>query len=324
MSGTTMKIMLGCFFLLLIAMGASGVAAQTYPNKPVRFIVPFTPGGSADSLARVVGQKLQEKWRVPVIIDNRGGAGANIGAQLAAAAPPDGYTIFQFNIANAIAISVYKKLNYDPIKDFSPVTLLAMQSFILVATPAINVGSMQELIALAKAQPGKVIYASSGIGGSSHLAGELLKTVANINLLHVPYKGSGPALSDVLSGQVHLLFNNLMASLPLVKAGKLRAVGVTSAKRSPLAPELPTIAESGAPGYEAGTWYGVVTPAHTPRAVVNKLYTDVKQVVEIREVHKQLSGYELVGSSPEQFAQFLKAEVERWGRVVKFAGVQID
>ena len=317
---------LACGLFLLGAAAALEVSAQAYPSKPVRFLVPFTVGGGADIIARVIGQKLQEKWGQQVVVDNRGGAGGNLAAELTAAAAPDGYTIFQFNVANAIAISLYKKLNYDPVKDFSAVSLLASSPFIFLAQPALKAATVQELIAQAKAQPGKLIYASSGNGGPSHLAGELLKTMAGINITHVPYKGVAPALSDVFAGQVQLMFAVPASGLPQVKAGRLRALGVTGAKRTPLAPDLPTVAESGVPGYEASTWYGLVTPAKAPRAVVSKLYADVKQVLALPEVQERLTGVgvELIGNSPEEFAQFIKTEIARWSRVVKFSGAQID
>ena len=317
---------LACGLFHLGAAAALEVSAQAYPSKPVRFLVPFTAGGGADIIARVIGQKLQEKWGQQVVVDNRGGAGGNLAAELTAAAAPDGYTIFQFNVANAIAISLYKKLNYDPVKDFSAVSLLASSPFIFLAQPALKAATVQELIAQAKAQPGKLIYASSGNGGPSHLAGELLKTMAGINITHVPYKGVAPALSDVFAGQVQLMFAVPASGLPQVKAGRLRALGVTGAKRTPLAPDLPTVAESGVPGYEASTWYGLVTPAKAPRAVVSKLYADVKQVLALPEVQERLTGVgvELIGNSPEEFAQFIKTEIARWSRVVKFSGAQID
>ncbi len=317
---------LACGLFLLGAAAALEVSAQAYPSKPVRFLVPFTAGGGADIIARVIGQKLQEKWGQQVVVDNRGGAGGNLAAELTAAAAPDGYTIFQFNVANAIAISLYKKLNYDPVKDFSAVSLLASSPFIFLAQPALKAATVQELIAQAKAQPGKLIYASSGNGGPSHLAGELLKTMAGINITHVPYKGVAPALSDVFAGQVQLMFAVPASGLPQVKAGRLRALGVTGAKRTPLAPDLPTVAESGVPGYEASTWYGLVTPAKAPRAVVSKLSADVKQVLALPEGQERLTGVgvDLIGNSPEEFAQFIKTEIARWSRVVKFSGAQID
>ena len=321
-----MKIWHCCLFPVFFAIGAEDLAAQAYPGRPVRFIVPFTPGGGADTIARVIGQKLQEKWGQQVIVDNRGGAGGNIAAELTAAAPPDGYTIFQFNVANAIAVSLYKKLNYDPVKDFSAVSQLASSPFVLLTQPALKIATVQELIALARKQPGQLTYASSGNGGPSHLAGELLKTMAHIDLTHVPYKGAVPALNDLLGGHVQLVFAVPASGLPHVKAGRLRALGVTSPSRSPLAPELPTIAESGVAGYEASTWYGLVAPAHTPQPIVTKLYVDVKQVLGLPDVQERLSGVgvELIGSTPEQLAQFIKAEIARWSRVVKFSGARID
>jgi len=292
----------------------------------VRFIVPFPPGGGADVIGRVIALKLVEKWGQQVVVDNRAGAGGNIAAELAAAAAPDGHTIFQFNVANAIAVSLYKKLNYDPVKDFSAVTLLASSPFILVTHPAVKASNVQELIALAKAQPGKLSYASSGNGGPSHLATELLKTMSNISLIHVPYKGVALALNDLLAGQVQIMFAIPATALPQMKAGRLRGLAVSGAKRSPLAPELPTIAESGVPGYEASTWYAVVAPAGTPRPVIAKLHADITQVLQQPEVRERLAGVgiELIGSTPEHLAQFIKSEIAKWSRLVKFSEARVD
>ena len=301
-------------------------SGQAFPSKPVRFLVPFPPGGGADVIGRVIALKLVEKWGKQVVIDNRAGAGGNIAAELAAAAAPDGHTIFQFNIANAIAGSLYKKLNYDPIKDFSAVTLLASSPFILVTHPGVKASNVQELVALAKAQPGKLAYASSGNGGPSHLATELLKTMTQIGLIHVPYKGVALALNELLGGQIQIMFTVPATAMPHMKAGRLRGLAVSGAKRSPLAPELPTVAESGVAGYEAITWYAVVVPAGTPRAVIAKLHTDITQVLQQLEVRERLTGVgvELIGSTPDQLALFIKAEIAKWSRLVKFSEARID
>lgn len=234
----------------IAALTIAQAAAQAYPTKPVRFIVPFTPGGGADLIGRVVGQKLGELWGQQVIVDNRAGAGGNIAAEITAAAAPDGYTLFQFNVANAIAPSVYKQLNYDPVKDFAGVTQLASSPFLLVAYPGIKAKSVQELIALARAEPGKLSYASSGIGGSTHMLGELFRAMSRTDIVHVPYKGAAPALTDITAGRVHLMFVVPASVLPYVNAGRLRALGFSGAKRSPLAPDVPTVAESGLSGFE--------------------------------------------------------------------------
>ncbi|MEO8752789.1 MAG: tripartite tricarboxylate transporter substrate binding protein [Casimicrobiaceae bacterium] len=307
-----------------VVPGATHAAGEAYPAKPVRIVVPFAAGGGADLIARVIGQKLQEKWGVPVIIDNRGGAGGNIAAEVVATSPADGYTLFEYNVANAIAVSVYKKLNYDPVKDFTPVTLIARSPFILIASPTLAATSVQDLLAQAKANPGKMSFASSGNGGSTHLAGELLKTMAVIDVTHVPYKGAAPAMTDLMAGRVQFMFVDPASGLSMAKAGKVRAIAVTSQKRTPLAPDLPTVAESGVPGYESGAWFGLALPANAPRAVVDKLNADVRQVLELPDVRERLAGYELAGSTPEQFGEFVKAELTRWSRVVKVSGAQAE
>jgi tripartite-type tricarboxylate transporter receptor subunit TctC len=300
--------------------------ARPYPSKPIRFIVPFAPGGGNDIIARIVGQKLTEMWGQQVVVDNRPGAGGNIAAETTARSAPDGYTVFQFNVANAIAVSLYKKLSYDPVRDFAAVTQLASAPFILVAHPAVKAKTVPELIALARAQPGKLNYASSGNGGSTHLVTELFKTMARIDLVHIPYNGAGPALNDLLGGQVQILFAVPATALPHVKSARLRALGVSSLKRSPLAPDLPTISEAGVTGFEGSTWYGVVVPARTPRAVVAKLNADILQVLRQPEMQERMSGQgvELVGSAPDAFAQFIKSEISKWGRAVTLSGARVD
>jgi tripartite-type tricarboxylate transporter receptor subunit TctC len=309
-----------------IAQTASPGAGLTYPSKPVRYIVPFPPGAGNDIIARIVGQRLAEKWGQQIVVDNRPGAGGNIAAETTARAAPDGYTVFQFNVANAIAASLYPKLNYDPIRDFAAVTQLASSPFLLVVHPAVKAKTTQELIALAKAEPGKLNYASSGNGGSGHLVAELFKAMAHINLVHIPYSGGGPAMNDLLGGQVQILFAVPAAALPHVKAGRLRALAVSSLKRIKLAPELPTIAESGVVGFEGSAWYGVVVPALTSRAIVAKLNSDILQVLQQQEILERLSGQgvEVVGSSSEDFAHFIKSEVSKWSRVVKISGAKVE
>ena len=297
-----------------------------YPGKPVRYIVPFPPGAGNDIIARIVGQKLAENWGQQVVVDNRPGAGGNIAAETTARAAPDGYTVFQFNVANAIAASLYSRLNYDPIRDFAAVTQLASSPFLLVIHPAVKARTTQELIALAKAEPGRLNYASSGNGGSGHLVAELFKAMAHVNLVHIPYSGGGPAMNDLLGGQVQILFAVPAAALPHVKSGRLRALGVSSAQRIKLAPELPTIAESGVAGFEGSAWYGVVVPALTPRAVVVKLNADIVRVLQQPEVLERLSGQGVlvVASSPDDFARFIKSEVAKWSRVVKISGAKVE
>lgn len=300
--------------------------AAPFPNRPVRFIVPFPPGGGADVIGRVLSQKLTEKWGQQVVIDNRAGAGGNIAAELAAAAPPDGHTIFQFNIANTIAPSVYKKINFDPVKDFNAVTLLASSPFILVTHPSVKATTVQELVSLVKSQPGKFSYSSSGNGGPSHLATEMLKTMTGIQLTHVPYKGVALAMNDLLAGQVQITFTVPGSGLPHIKTGRLRGLAVTTAKRSAIVPDLPTIAESGVPGYDTSTWYAVVVPAGTPRAVISKLHADMTQALQLPDVRERLMGVgaDLVGSTPDYLAEFIKTELAKWSRLVKFSEARID
>lgn len=305
---------------------STAFAADVYPVRPVRIIVPFAPGGATDIVARLVGQKLNEGWGQPVVVDNRAGAGGNIAAELAAAAPADGHTIYQFNIANAISPGLYKKLNYDPVKDFSAVTLLGSSPFILVVHPSVKATNLQEFIALTKSQPGKFSYASSGNGGPSHLATEMMKSMAGIPLTHVPYKGVATVINDLLSGQVQVTFTVPGSGLPHVKTGRLRGLAVTTAKRSAVVPDIPTIAESGVPGYDMSTWYAVTVPAGTPRPIISKLHTDMTQTLQLPDVRERLigAGADLVGSTPEFLAGFIKTEIAKWTRVVKQADVRID
>ena len=311
--------------LLLAATMAAGVA-HSYPTKAVRFIVPFTPGGGNDIIARVIAQKLTEAWGQQVVVDNRPGAGGNIAAETTARAAPDGHTVFQFNVANAIAVSLYRKLAYDPVKDFAAVTQLAASPFIMVVHPAVRASNVKEFIALAKAQPGRLNYASSGNGGSTHLVGELFKTMAGVDLTHIPYNGGIPALTDLMAGQVQTMFAVPATTLPLIKSGKLRPLGITSAHRSPVAPELPTIAESGVPGFEGAAWYGVVVPSRTPAAIVAQLHRDIVHALRLPEVQERLvsQGLELVGSTPDEFAQFIRSEILKWAKVVRISGARVD
>ena len=315
-------------FVLTIVLLSSAIAgaAQPYPSKPLRFIVPFAPGGGNDIIARVIGQKLSERWGTQVVVDNRPGAGGNVAAEITAKAAPDGHTVFQFNIANVIAVGLYKKLSYDPVRDFSPVTQLASSPFLLVINPAVKAATTQEFMVLAKTQPGKLNYGSSGNGGSTHLAMELMKSMANINLVHVPYGGAGPALPDLISGQVQALFTTPLTAVPHVKSGRLRSLGVSSAKRIAMLPEMPTIAESGVPGYESSAWYGVVVPARTPRDIVMHINTELVRILRDKEMIERMSsqGVDLVGNSPEAFGQFIKSEIAKWVKIVKASGAIVD
>jgi len=310
--------------LAALAISASALA-QGYPAKPVRMIVAYPPGGGTDIVGRVVAQKLGESLGQSVVVENRGGASGNIGTELAARAAPDGYTILMGNVApNAINVSLFKNLPFDPVADFVPVSLVASTPNILVVHPSTPARTVKEVIALAKAKPGTLNFASAGVGSSSHLAGELFRILAGADIVHVPYKGAGPAMVDVLSGQVQLYFATMPAAMPHVKSGKLAPVAVTSSRRSQALPDLPTTAEAGVPGYEASTWYGVLAPAHTPAAVIARLHENIVRILAVSETRARLAdqGFEPVGSSPEEFGAYIKSEIAKWEKVIGDAGIR--
>jgi len=304
---------------------ASTVVAQNYPSKPIRMIVPSTPGGSVDTLARSVGPRLTEKWGQQVIVDNRSGAGGAIAGELVAKAPPDGYTLLVGTIASlATNVSLQKKLPYDPVKDFAPVTLLATQNLMLLVHPSLPVKSVKDVTALAKKRPGSLSFASAGNGTGGHLSGELYKMLAGIDMLHIPYKGVAPAMIDVVSGQVTMTFASILSGSQQVKAGRLRALSVTGARRSAAVPELPTMVEAGVAGYESATWYGIVAPAGTPADIVNRLHGEIAGILKSPEMNDRLSkeGADPVGSTPAEFGRHIQNEVEKWRKVIKAAGIQ--
>lgn len=314
---------------LLAALGAgvllsSAAFAQNYPTKAIRFIVGYTPGGAADILARAVGAKMTEAWGQSVVVENRAGAGTNIGSEIGAKAPPDGYTLFMPTVANAINVSLYPKLAYDPVKDFTFVTNIATVPGIVVVHPSVPARNAKELIALAKAHPNDLRHGSTGIGSPHHLAGELFKTMAGIKMIHVPYKGASPALVDVVAGHIEVYFGAFVSVLPHVKSGRLRPLGVTSLKRVPALPEIATIDEQGLKGFETGSWFGVAVPAATPREIVNKLHAEVVRIIKMPEVYERIAseGATFVGDTPEQFAAFFKAEIVKWGKAVKASGAK--
>ncbi len=306
-----------------MAAMASAAWCQSYPVKPVRMIAASSPGSAVDIVARIVAQKLGEQLGQQVIVDNRAGAGGNLGAELAAKAPPDGYTLFMGTPAHAINTGLYRKLNYDLIRDFAPVTQVTSGQYVVIVHPSLPVKSIKELIALARAKPGQLNYASAGSGNATHLAGELFASIARVKLVHVPYKGSGPALSDVVGGQVQLMFCNLTAAIPQVKTGRIRALAVTGQKRAAAAPELPTVIEAGVPGYSVISWFGVLVPAATPRDLVMKLNADLARTMSSPDVRDRLAadGAEPTTGTPEQFGTFLRAEITQWTKVVKDAGI---
>ena len=316
------------FGLAVIATAVSNFAlAQEYPVKAIRFIAPNLPGGPTDILARLIGQKLAESFGHPVVIENRAGAGGNIGTELAAKSAPDGYTIVTGNNATFGAnVSLYKHLGFDPLKDFAPLVLVATQPNILVVHPSLPVTSVKQLIALAKARPGQLNYAGSGMGAVAHLAAELFKSMAGVDIVHIPYKSAGPALVDVIAGQNQLMFATSLSVQQHIKADKLRALAVTTAKRSRLMPELPTIAEAGVPGFEAMTWHGVLTTAGTPPAIVNKLSAEINRILQLPDVRERLGalGAEIIGGTPQEFAAHIKREIPKWAKVIKDAGVRLE
>ncbi len=308
----------------IAAPAVRDLAGQTYPSRPVRLIVPFPPGGGTDIMARIVGEKLGETLGQPFVVDNRGGAASTLGSSIAAKAAGDGYTILLVTASYAISAGFYRSLPYHSVKDFEAVGLVASQPLVLVKHPAVQANSVTELIAFARANPDKLNYASGGEGGINHLAGELLKNMAGIRLVHVPYKGAGPALTALLGGEVQLFIATLGSALPYIRAGKLRAIAVASAQRSPTVPDLPTIADSGVPGYEATNWYGFLAPRGTPSGIIGLLNKRIVTVVESKEARDRLTaaGFELATSGPRQFAEYLKSEIGKWARTIKDAGMR--
>ena len=305
----------------------AAAAADAYPAKPIRFVVAFPPGGGTDIIARSIAQKLAERLAQHVVVDNRPGAGGNIGTDIVAKSAPDGYTILMGSAGPlAINASLFAKMPFDPIKDLAPVTLAASTPNVLVVHPSLPARTVKELIALARSRPGEINFASSGHGTPAHLAGELFNSMAGVKLVHVPYKGAAPALADLLGGQVQLMFSTMPPALPHVKDGKLRALAVTSRKRSPATPELPTIDEAALPGFEAITWHGVVVPAGTSAAIIARLNREIVAILHLPEVIERLSGQgaEALGSTPEEFAAYIRSESVKWAKVVRESGAKAE
>jgi tripartite-type tricarboxylate transporter receptor subunit TctC len=309
---------------LLLALTASA-AAQDYPTKPVRLIVPFPPGGSNDVVGRMIAQQLSDRLGKQVVVDNRGGAGGVIGSEVAANSMPDGYTLLVISLAHAVSPWLYK-LNYDPIKSFAPVSILASGPNVLVVHPDLPVHSVRELIALAKQKPGELNYASAGIGSFQHMGGELFKLIAGVDIVHVPYKGGGPAMTDVLGGHTRVMFSSLVQTSGFVHNGQLRALGTGGSHRSSVLPDVPTIAEAGLPGYDATNWWGIVAPAGTPPAIVEKLHNDISAVQNSEQTRKQFAteGAEIVQMSSPEFGTFMASEIKKWERVVKESGIKAE
>jgi tripartite-type tricarboxylate transporter receptor subunit TctC len=310
--------------ILTIAV-CTNVCAQPFPSRPVRFLVPFPPGSGVDIVARQIGQKMTEQWSTAVVIDNRAGAGGSVAVELAANARPDGYTILMGNLAtHALNPSLHKSLPYDPIKDFSPITQVVSVPEILVVNASLPVQSVQELIALAKSKPGQINYGSAGIGSMPHLSGELFNSLAKIDTTHVAYKGNPQATTDLLSGQVQMMFGNVLSLVPHVKAGKVKGLAVTTFKRLPSMPSTPTMIEAGVPGYEATNWYGVMAPARTPQAIIGAYHTTILNVLRNPEVRTRFEqdGADVIGSSPQEFSAHIKREIKRWAAVIKQAKIE--
>jgi tripartite-type tricarboxylate transporter receptor subunit TctC len=301
-------------------------AAANYPNRSIRYIVGYTPGGTADMLARAVGQKLVAAWGQQVIVDNRPGAGTNIGTELGARAAPDGYTLFMPTVANAINPTLYPKLNYDMLRDFAYVTNFAKVPGIVVVHPSLPAKNAKELIAIARANPNALRHGSTGIGSPHHLAGEIFKTMAGVKMVHVPYKGATPAIADIVAGHIEVYFGAMVSTLPHARSGRLRALGVTSLKRVDAARELPTLDEQGLKGFETGSWFGMAVPAGTPQAIINKLHAESTKALQAPDLRDRMvaEGAEFVGDTPAQFAAFVRGEIEKWGRAVKASGAKVD
>jgi tripartite-type tricarboxylate transporter receptor subunit TctC len=302
-------------------------AQDSWPTKPITYVVPFPAGGTTDTLARIIGQKLSAALGQNVLVDNKPGAGGNIGSDFVAKAKPDGYTILGGTISShAINASIYPKLAFDPVKNFAPITLIGTNPLVLIVSPSSPAKTVKDIIAEAKAKPGVLAYASAGNGTSQHLAGELLETLAKVDMVHVPYKGSAPAITDVMGGQVPMMFDTTVVAAPQIKGGKVRALGVSSTKRVKGWEDIPTIAETGVPGYEIVSWQGIFAPAGTPPEIVKRLNAEIVKILKMPDVHERLEGLGVdpVANTPEEFAAFQKAEIAKWAKVVKDAGIKAD
>jgi tripartite-type tricarboxylate transporter receptor subunit TctC len=313
-------------FVVEAAISAVAAAAETYPAKTVRFIAPFPPGGTVEILARALAQKMTESWGRPVIVDNRPGASGIIGSQIAAKSPPDGYTLLMVPVTHVTNASLYKSLPYDPINDFTPLSLVGSQPLMLVVNPSLPVKSVKELIAFARSKPGQLNYGTSGNGTSQHLATELFKSMTGLELVHVPYKGSAAALTDVITGQLSLMFPQMATAIGHVKSRRLKALAVTSAKRSPAMPQLPTVSEGGVPGYESTAWFCALAPAGMPQELVTKISGEIVKIVNTSDLRERMAtqGVDLIGAPPAETAVFLKSELAKYAKLIKQIGIQLD
>ncbi len=311
---------------LLLAVSSWSCAAEGYPSKPIRMIVPFTAGGGADIVGRLIAQKVSEDWGEQIIVENRAGAAANIGAAFVAKSDPDGYKLLFTGPNHSTNVSLYDNLTYDPVRDFAPVALLTSAPLILVANPEFPAKSVADLIALARAQPGRIAYGSAANGGAGHLAMELLKSTAGIDMIHVPYKGSAPMINDLIGGRISIAFDNILSSSQFIKAGSLRAIATSGASRAPSIPGTPTVAESGLPGFDVTVWQGLLAPAGTPPEIVDLLNRKFVAALHAPEVTSRLAAMniELTGSTPGQFAEFLRNDIAKWARVIKESGARPD
>jgi len=313
--------------LLATLCGGALAANPPYPEKPIRIVVVYPPGGGIDILVRALGQKLSDVWGPPIIVDNRPGAGTTIGAAIAAKASADGYTLLATDVSYSITPSLYgRELPYDPLKDLTPIILLNLVTDVLVVHPSLPVKSVKQLIAHAKANPGKILYASAGNGTLNHLAPEMFKTMAGIDMVHVPYKGAVAAIADVMSGREQVYIGALASTVPHIKSGRLRALAITGARRSTVLPDLPTVIEAGVPKYDVNSWYGLLAPVGTPRPIIDKVNGEVKKALRMSDIQERLAadGSVAVGSTPEEFGTFIRSEMSKWEKVVKAAGAKVD
>ncbi|NDY83351.1 tripartite tricarboxylate transporter substrate binding protein [Orrella sp. NBD-18] len=320
-----MKILRAVYVFFMMLFGVQAVQAESaaqYPSKPITIVVPFTSGGTTDILARLIGQRLSDRWKVPVVVDNKPGAGGNIGSAQVARSEPDGYTLVMGTIGtHAINPSMYSNMRYDVVKDFSPITRAAMVPNVLVVNATAPFNSVKELIAYAKANPGKLTFGSSGHGTTLQMSGELLKVISQVDLVHVPYKGSSPAIADLLGSQISMIFDNLPSALPHIKAGKLKALAVTSSQRVPQLPNVPTMVEAGVPGYDVMSWFGLLAPANTPKPIIDKLNQAIVEILKTPDVQQQIEAQGAIPTpeTPAQFAAFIRNEIEKWNKVVQTA-----
>ena len=323
--GLLSSVVAACLLCAALPAAAQKTGAAGYPSKPVRLIVPFAPGGGTDIIARLVAQELGKNWGQSLVVDNRGGSGGTIGTKMAVDATPDGYTMVMCSLGVSIAPALYSKLSFDPLKDLAPVSRVAQQPFVYVVPSTLGVNSMKDLLAMAKAKPGQIRYGSGGVGGSSHMGTELLKVMTGIDMQHVPYKGTAPALTAMLTGEIHMQLIGIASVVPHLKTGRMKALAVSGAKRSPAAPDIPTVSESGVPGYAFDVWYGMLFPAGTPRAITGKVSADINTALNSPALSQRFAalGLEAAGTTPEAFSAILRGDIAKWHKVVKNANIAV-